>query len=67
MCIFLEMTAILDFGGHFGSYINYYKEGVAHTMLNFPTGVAWQIGEIKLIIYIKKSKPIETDVFIAYF
>ena len=25
MCIFLEMAAILNFGGHFGSYINYYK------------------------------------------
>ena len=23
--IFLEMAAILNFGGHFGSYINYYK------------------------------------------
>ena len=25
MCIFLEMAVILNFGGHFGSYINYYK------------------------------------------
>ena len=24
MCIFQEMTAILNFGGHFGSYINYH-------------------------------------------
>ena len=24
MCIFLEMAVILNFGGHFGSYINYY-------------------------------------------
>ena len=25
MFIFLEMAAILNFGGHFGFYINYYK------------------------------------------
>ena len=25
ICIFLEMAAILNFGGHFVSYINYYK------------------------------------------
>ena len=25
MCIFLEMATISNFGGHFGSYINYYK------------------------------------------
>ena len=30
------------------------KEGIAHTMLNFPIGVAWKIVEIKLIIYLKK-------------
>ena len=28
------------------------KESIAHTMLNFPIGVAWKIGEIKLIIYV---------------
>ena len=25
ICIFLELAAILIFGGHFGFYINYYK------------------------------------------
>ena len=30
------------------------KEGVAHTMLNFPIGVAWKIGEINLFGYVKK-------------
>ena len=41
------------------------KEGVAHTMLNFPTGVALKIGEVKLFSYIEKT--LKTDVFIAYF
>ena len=31
------------------------KEGVAHIILNFPTDLAWTIGEIKLIIYVKKQ------------
>ena len=31
------------------------KEGVAHIMLNFPIGVAWKIGVIKLIINVKKT------------
>ena len=30
------------------------KEGVAHTILNFPIGVAWKIVDIKLTIYVKK-------------
>ena len=31
------------------------KEGVAHTKLNFPIGVAWKIDEINLFSYIKKN------------
>ena len=41
------------------------KEGVAHTMLNFSTGVVLKISEIKLIIYVKRT--IKTCVVIAYF
>ena len=41
------------------------KEGVAHTMLNFPIGVAWKIGEVKLFSYVEKT--LKTYVFIAYF
>ena len=40
------------------------KEGVAHTMLNFPIGVAWKIGEVKLFSYVEKT--LKTYVFIAY-
>ena len=28
MSIFLEMAVILNFGSHFGSYINYYKSEI---------------------------------------
>ena len=41
------------------------KEGVAHTMLNFPIGVAWKIGEVKLFSYVEKT--LKTYVFVAYF
>ena len=41
------------------------KEGVAHTVLNFPIGVAWKIGEINLFSYVKKL--LKTYVLIAYF
>ena len=35
--------------------LNRGKEGVAHTMLNFPIGVAWKIGEVKLFSYVEKN------------
>ena len=41
------------------------KEGVAHTMFNFPKGVAWKIGEVKLYSYVEKT--LKTYVFIPYF
>ena len=44
---------------------SFFKEGVAHTMLNFPIGVAWKIGEVKLFSYVEKT--LKTYVFIAYF
>ena len=44
--------------------IGYGKEGVVHTISNFPIGVALIKGEIQLIVYLKKIK---TYVFIAYF
>ena len=43
------------------------KEGVAHTMLNFPIGVAWKIDEINLFSYVKKNYLNKTYFLIAYF
>ena len=42
---------------------HFLKEGVAHTMLNFPIGIAWKIGEVKLFSYVEKT--LKTYVFIA--
>ena len=36
------------------------KEGVVHTISNFPIGVACIKGEIQLIIYVKKLKPMSS-------
>ena len=50
MCIFLEMATILNFGGHFGSYVNYYKSETF--LIPNKTFVDIFIGVLQEIVYV---------------